>query len=187
MMSFCGKIAALCFSPCVRPLPVSEGSNSHPAIKHRWILQNTVITIVLNTKHSFVFVTSHRKKSECFLSDALLTNSLNGSVLWINQCSWELVCAFLGVCVCVTAHLYTKFLRRKSICGTVDTWIFTSLSDPFCLRYSTVHFSRHGPRSTPLSRAGLRWGESDLWGVTLNHEWPLIPQDSVGFYIIIIS
>lgn len=26
--------------------------------------------------------TSHRKKSECFLSDALFTNSLNGRVLW---------------------------------------------------------------------------------------------------------
>lgn len=29
--------------------------------------------------------TSHRKKSECFLSDALFTNSLNGRVLWGKQ------------------------------------------------------------------------------------------------------
>lgn len=70
---------------------------------------------------------------------------------------------FWCVCVCVLerkrerAHLYTKFLCRKSIWGTVDTWIFTSLSPPICPRYSSVHFSRQGPRHTPLSMAGLRW------------------------------
>lgn len=141
----------------------------------------TVITTVLQTKHFCTFVTSHRKKSECFLSDALLTNSLNGKVLWINQCSWGGLSLHFWVRLCETAHLYTKFLRRKSICGTVDTWIFTSLSDPFCRRYSTVHFSRHGPRSTPLSTAGLRWGQKD------NSVMSLSPRNVLLYLRIILS
>lgn len=118
----------------------------------------------------FMTVTSHRKNSECCLSDALFTNSPNGRVLWGGGSAADTlsVCLYIHGCVflCDWAHLYAKFLRRKSSCGTADTWIFTSLSPPFCLRYSTVHFSRQGPRLTPLSTAGLRWRAKIIRGIT---------------------
>lgn len=154
--------------PFVHPLPVIGDNSSRSGQKTTELVSGKMYDAVkVCTPCLFVMIdTSHRKKSECFLSDALFTNSLNGRVLWGKEAQLRNPQRQRAdgrfsesVQVCVRAHLYTKFLRRKSICGTVDTWILTSLSPPFCRRYSTVHLSRQGPSPTPLSTAGLRCGE----------------------------
>lgn len=56
----------------------------------------------------FMIPTSLRKKSECFFSDALFTNSLNGRVLWrkrrVAQKSAEDEYCFVCLCVRERAH-----------------------------------------------------------------------------------
>lgn len=64
----------------------------------------------------FLILTSHRKKSECFFSDALFTNSLNGRVLstWSTWQVWR----FTTLCICVftsiTVRTYWLFVALKS-------------------------------------------------------------------------
>lgn len=61
----------------------------------------------------FVIVTSQRKKSECFFSDALFTNSLKGRVLWIKRCSWQICRESIVPCVCVDVFVRESSLVRK--------------------------------------------------------------------------
>lgn len=155
--------------PSWRLLPEIEGNNFPPKTKAEVIKEPN-----RHDLHRFLLLilTSHRKKSECFFSETLFTNSLNGRVLWKRDVL-RLVLIFLRQTVffVLLVHLYTKFLRRKSICGTVETWIFTSLSPPLCARYSVVQSCWHGPRGTPLRMAGRRWGAGAetgprLWNVS---------------------
>lgn len=61
-----------------------------------------------------LILTSHRKKSECFFSDALLTNSLNGRVLsmWSTWQVWR----YTAACVftSITVRTYWLFVALKS-------------------------------------------------------------------------
>lgn len=61
----------------------------------------------------FEIVTSQRKKSECFFSDALFTNSLKGRVLWIKRCSWQICRESIVPCVCVDVFVRESSLVRK--------------------------------------------------------------------------
>lgn len=70
----------------------------------------------------FVIVTSQRKKSECFFSDALFTNSLKGRVLWIKRCSWQICRESIVPCVCVDVFVRESSLVRKVFVQKVHLW-----------------------------------------------------------------
>lgn len=68
--------------PSGRPLPVSGGSSSPPETKARSLSQWRE---TIRSKSSWSDLTSARKKSECLVSAAFLTNSSNGRVLVIKR------------------------------------------------------------------------------------------------------
>lgn len=70
----------------------------------------------------FEIVTSQRKKSECFFSDALFTNSLKGRVLWIKRCSWQICRESIVPCVCVDVFVRESSLVRKVFVQKVHLW-----------------------------------------------------------------
>lgn len=72
-----------CLIPFVHPLPVIGDNSSRPGQQTTELVSEKVQDAVkVCIPRLFVMIdTSHRKKSECFLSDALFTNSLNGRVL----------------------------------------------------------------------------------------------------------
>lgn len=149
--------------PSAHPLPVNEGSSSHPGIRPSPLSQDMILEI---TNLTSLFDDGYLTQEEVgvFLfrgpfHELFERQSPVNEQVWLeNVQRQEVVRSFVGE----RAHLYAKFLRRKSICGTVDTWIFTSLSPPFCPRYSTVHLSRQGPRLRPRSTAGLRWNRTHI-------------------------
>lgn len=78
-----------------------------PWHKQNMIVLYTILSKVTTFNLKCIPLTSHRKKSECFSSDALFTNSLNGSVLWIiMRGSWGNCCTSVYVFVSESCYHY---------------------------------------------------------------------------------
>lgn len=71
------------YKPFAHPLPVIEDNSSHPR-RPRILCYHETKQFIKKVVILYM-VTSQRKKSQCFFSEALFTNSLNGRVLRINK------------------------------------------------------------------------------------------------------
>lgn len=124
-------------------------------------------------------LTSLRKKSECFFSEARFTNSLNVSVLWIKKCSWEQRRSTdLSFCLCVRdsslvhkvfvkeVHLWhsgyvnlhflvSPFLSKIFSCPLLQAWSETRASQHCWSALEKSHYNLAAPQERLYSSPNL--------------------------------